>query len=400
MVKKTISQPHIKILALLSAIVLWFIVITVENTIYPFPENIEVKISNLEKSLSLASDIPDAKLYLQVDKEELKRLTTNDFDVFVDLKGAQAETKLVPIIATSQNPLIKVLKVEPSEVEIKLSPTTEKEIDIEVNITGDPAKDYTVAETETDVDTVKISGAQSIIEEIDYITAELILDGTEKADLNQNVVLSLPKSINIRKDFVKFTPEQIVVSAKITSQLQSKDVSVIPKFQNGEDKAKWQDKISLDPATITIEGDDSLLRTISSIEADLSNVNDLNTNESIEVGFDLPEDISILNGKSKATVKLIASEIIEKDFQAKVKITNGDLTLISEPVSITVKLGGEREVIENIEESQIFVNLENDNLKDLGVVKLESDNINIPNGTQIVSFFPEEVAIKSNVPTI
>ncbi|MCA9374411.1 hypothetical protein KC725_04595, partial [Candidatus Peregrinibacteria bacterium] len=90
---KIFSNIHLKLLALISAIVLWFVVITVENTIYIFPQELEIDVRNLGSNLSLANELPEVKLFLQVSKEELKSLTPDDFNVYIDLGNAQAGEK-------------------------------------------------------------------------------------------------------------------------------------------------------------------------------------------------------------------------------------------------------------------------------------------------------------------
>lgn len=72
---KPFYQIHLKILALLTAITLWFIVITVENTVYIFPEQIKMEILNLGKNLNLEASLPDVDVYLRVNKEDLTQVT-------------------------------------------------------------------------------------------------------------------------------------------------------------------------------------------------------------------------------------------------------------------------------------------------------------------------------------
>ncbi len=310
---KPLKNLRLKLLALFSAVVLWFVVITVENTVYSFPEEILVEATNLSTNLSLAGDLPEVRLYLRVDKEELKTITKNDFEVFVDLQDAEAGEQKFPIEATAIASQIKILKIEPSEVTLKLSPTSEKDVEVEVKVDGNPAKGYELKEVTADGETVKISGAQSIIDTIESVKAELLLDGTEKADLNQSVMLSFHEEDDVPEGAVQVVPEQIVVSAVIVSELKQKDVSVGAGFSKASDRVAWESRITLNPESISIQGDDEVLESISSLETKPFEISALNRNGSIEVEVALPEGVSLSDPGQKIILELIESEPPEEE---------------------------------------------------------------------------------------
>lgn len=299
---------HLKLLAALSALVLWFIVIAVENTVYTFPEELNVEVLNLGKNLSLANDVPKVRLYLRIDKNELKTLTRNDFEVYIDLKGAEAGERRIPIVASSGSAQTKILKVEPSEITLKLSPTTEKNVEVRVNVQGKPLQGYEIEEIKPESDTVKLSGAQNIIEKIDHVMAELLLDGTEKADLNQSVMLTFDAQDNVSANLVQITPEQIVVSARISSQLKQREVAVTAGFSREADRTAWESRINITPSSILVQGNEEALSTLTNIETNALEISTLNRTGSVEVGLKLPEGVTLVNAGEKVVVSLIEEE--------------------------------------------------------------------------------------------
>lgn len=312
---KIMNNLHLKLLALLSAIVLWFIVITVENTVYPFPEPVDVEIMNLGSNLSLANNVPPVKLYLRVDKEELKTLTANDFDIFIDLKNAEAGTQSIAIQAATDNPDVKILQVDPSEMELKLSPTSEREVEVAVNIEGEPSSGYAVEEVTTETEVVKITGAQSIIDRIDHVNAELLLDGTETTDVNQSVMLIFESEYNVPQGLVQVVPEQIVVRATISSELKQKEVEVIAGFANEDERIAWEGNISVSPETVLVAGSEEALAEISSLQTNPFEISTLNRAGSVEASLSLPEGVSLVSPGQKVVISLL-EEVAEEPIAA------------------------------------------------------------------------------------
>ncbi len=290
-------------MALLSAIVLWFVVITVENTIYVFPQELEIDVRNLGSNLSLANELPEVKLFLQVSKEELKSLTPDDFNVYIDLGNAQAGEKSAQIQASTTVPQVKILKIEPVQVDLKLSPVTEKEVEVEINVIGNPQEGYIVSNVEAGNQTVKVTGAQSLIENIESVQADLLLDGSEKGEINQSVMLKLKDSNNVEAGLIQIVPEQIIIRADITSEVEEKEVDIVPQFNNENDRNLWENNIEFEPKTVLIRGKEEDLANITSIETNNIEVTALVRDGEIQVGLSLPEGISLVEPDQLVTIK-------------------------------------------------------------------------------------------------
>ena len=306
---KPFYQIDLKILALISAVVLWFIVITVENTVYKFPEKIDVAIINLGKNLNLEEALPSVDVILRVDKEDLEKITKNDLEVYVDLSDIEAGEQTVKIEASSKSVQAQVLKVEPDEVTLKISPIIEKEVEVRIIVEGEVAEGYKIESSEGETDKVIIAGVQHIIDEIEYVEAKLILDETQTENIKQTVILAIPESQGFLPDLVTITPEEMVVSAEITSSTQQKQVTVIPKFINENDRSAFKDMITVTPENINVEGDESSLSQISSIETEAIEISSLIKNRSVEIGLSLPDGISLVDPEQKIEIKIIERDL-------------------------------------------------------------------------------------------
>ena len=72
MKKLLIKNWRLKILALVSAVILWLFVIGIENTVSLFPREIEVEILNMNESVGISQSLPGIKVYVNADKEIIK----------------------------------------------------------------------------------------------------------------------------------------------------------------------------------------------------------------------------------------------------------------------------------------------------------------------------------------
>lgn len=304
---KPFHQIHLKLLALLAAFTLWFVVITVENTVYKFPEKVELKTLNLSKNVSLESTLPAVDVYLRVDKEDMKKITKNELDIYLDLSELEAGERTVPVIALSKSPLAQVLKTEPAEVKIKISPVIEKEVDVKIMIEGKPRDGYKVDKTEILSEKVTVSGAQNVIDMLDYIEGKIILDGTQTETLKQSVQLSVPGSLRVSQQLLTFNPAEILVEVTIVSELEEKVVAVKPRFFSENDRNSFESKIEITPETVKVSAGKEVLENLNSLETNPLEISALIRNGSIETGLSLPEGVALVDPMQKITVKFTGS---------------------------------------------------------------------------------------------
>lgn len=395
--KKRFKNTRLKILALVSAIILWLFVVGIENNVYLFPEELNIELRNLEEAVGLSQTLPSVKLYLKADKDIIENLTKSDFEVFADLKNLEIGDHNVPVSASSNNPQVSILRVEPSEISIKLQPLAEKEVNVLASYSGQPAEGYKVSELNTDVENVTIAGTQSIIDKIDEIEAKLVLDGTETSDINQKVTLVVPGSLNIPKGMVNAIPLQIVVTAKIESSLNEKTVEIRPKISGTDDPDSWINKIKLEPQQTTITGELEYLDTIDYLETEKIDVSKLQAGESIEINLVVPENIELKNQNLKVTASNNSVQEEEKTVQAPITFIgqNPDVKVKKvEPTLVNVTVKGPKQLIDGLKPGDVTIEIDLADIEEEGLYTIDTDEIKIPEGVTATEYDPTEVQIE------
>jgi YbbR domain-containing protein len=289
---------HLKILALISAMLLWFFVVAVDNSIFLYPQDLEIQMLNLPSNLSLASDLKMAKVRVRTRPDILKNLTPNDFEVYVDLKDFDAGEHSVPILARINKENVTILKVEPAKMSIKLEALVEKEVKIRAVSSGSPKKDYELKELKLEQKTAKISGVKSEVDKIDSVKAELKLDGTQSASFKQEVRLEFDKN----GENVTIMPEQVKVEAIIQAKVEEpetadgatqKVVVIKPKIQGNLSSSDLQN-IDIQPLTAVIQGAPDILKDIQFVETEAVKADVLKNQKPINLEVIVPDKVTLV----------------------------------------------------------------------------------------------------------
>lgn len=304
---------HLKILAFIAAVCLWFFVVGIENTVYRFPEDIEIHAINLPSNLSIASSLGKAKLVLRAGSEDYKRVTKGDFDIFVDLKNYNAGDFTAPLSADVKNEKITLLRIEPSTISLKLEPITTKEVKIKTVTTGNPLKGFQIKEIKLSDDTATITGAQSVLQNIQNVNAQIDFNGTQNEDFKLTVPLML-EAKNLAQDpqvkNITIQPEQVTVDVNIEAEMGQKTVIIKPKIL-GESDASAQAQLEVDPLTIIIQGPQDLLDKLETLETETISPSRLkNQPKPFKVSLTLPPNVSLASGEPRSvtvTVKNTSS---------------------------------------------------------------------------------------------
>lgn len=389
----------LKILSLLSAIVLWFFVVGIENTVYGMPEMLEVQAKGIDKNVSLVNTLPPVKLYLRVDEEVLKTLSKNDFEVTIDLSEKGSGEYKVPVSTLSKNPQVSVLKVEPAEVDVQLAPVSEKEVSIVAEFSGNPRSGYAIKEVKPETDKVKIRGAQSVIDEINEVNAVGVLAGSETEDVKQTVTLQIPQREDVPKGSVTAVPEQVVISAVIVAETGQKIVPIKPVITGTTDASSFLEKTIIDPPTVTIQGEEKYLKAISELETEPVNAEAImNRTIPFPLVLVLPENVSLLNQNQNISIAFKSDTNEQKSIVAPIVFTkqnsNFKVKRIT-PSEIKVTIMGESSVIENLNDDDVTVNINLQNVSGGGSLTIDAKDIIVPSGIEIIRFEPLEVRLET-----
>lgn len=299
---RLLNQLNLKILALVSAIILWFIVITVENNVTKFPEELPISVVGQSENFALSTTLPNASLFLKMDATELKQLSSNDIEVFIDLNNLAEGKHSVNLSATVNGSRSQVLKLEPAKVTVELSSVVTREVPVKLKTVGQQNKDYILKNQEISPEKIKIQGAKSVIDQIKELTALYTFTGLETTDITAEIAVTVE---NIQaEDLIILEPEKVTVTIELESKNAEKEVPLKPKFIRQEDETQFLSRIEINPTSINVKGEGGIIESLTTIETLPIEISILLRNESAPVKLNLPQGVTLVDPDQKITIKL------------------------------------------------------------------------------------------------
>ncbi len=401
--KKLLGNWEIKVLAVLAAIIFWFLVVATENTFYTYPDEIPVKAFNLPENLVVAQDLGTVKLRLKIDnRDTIKNLTIDDFSAYVDLEGATVGERQADIEVSSKKSEINVVKVDPSSIKVNIEEKAEKEVPIEYEITNGPKEGYVVKDVSISSDNIVIKGSQEILNDIEGASLLLDLNGLND-DITANFKVAILDKQGEKIQGVTPAKEELEATVKISAVTDQKIAGVQPTIIGTPQDNIWIKSITVDPNYVVLNGESDKLDTLEFVKTADIDVSNISNDSSFDVQITgLPEGVSVEGSNSvKVNIKVEVTEAsnisgLRKTFTLPVlvrKFSSDQKSISIDPMTVTLVVEGDEEIINKIS-SKLNVELDisqyEGNEADVDVTE---NNIDLPSGVKIVSITPSKVKI-------
>lgn len=282
----------LKIMALLFAILFWGGVVSFKNNIKTFQDSVLVKPFNIAEDLTVAHSLGGIELKIETTLDTLKDLSVNDFEAYIDLKGIQAGTHNVAVQVTSKNPKVKVVKFEPSNLEVTLESITSKVVNVTVEIKGNVAENFEAQESVFELKEAEVKGAKNIIEKVTEVKAIVTLKGSEMANIKTEVTLFAYDENQKQLKDIDILPASIEILIPVIQIQKYKTVGVRANLTGDLTDNLYVKKILVSPSTLVIQGNTRELKEVDFIETEPIDIKGLDHNTLKRVNLNLPRGIS------------------------------------------------------------------------------------------------------------
>lgn len=403
--KRFLANWELKILAILSAIIFWFLVVGTENTFYTFPDKIPVKAFNLANDFVVSGDLPTVSLRLKINnRESVKNLTVDDFSAFVDLEGQKEGEVTARVEVSSKNSEIAVVKVEPSTIEVKIEKMSEKEVPIGYKITGDVAEGFQVQEVVLSEETMTVKGSQNALNKISKATALITLNGNRDDIKILAPLMAYDSEENVISD-VKFVEAEVEASVVISSFKNQKILGVQPNVIGTPDSSVWIKSVNVSPSYIVAEGDQLALESLEFLSTQDVNVEGISENKTFTVLVaNLPEGVEVENDSITVSIEVQNHGSVGQEMQSKAV----DVTFVVkkfksvqrdskiDPSSLKLVVEGTPENLAKLSDS-IKVDLDISGVSQSGgTLDIDKNDLDLPGGITVVSLTPQTVTVTWN----
>ena len=331
MKNKLTHNLGLKILALVFSIGLWFVVNNITDpAIEKTFTNVPVEITNADKVTS------EGKVYEVLDETDVVNvrvvgkksivsyITKDDIKAVADLSELTfMNTVGIKVSSTKNNSELDFIT---SIDNLKLSIEDMKKVQMIINTStsGTPADGYVVGTVTPSQNVVRLSGPESVIDQIDHVEAIANIAGYS-TDINSSVELKLcdVEGNEIKSNSVKMNISTINVAVTI---LATKEVPVnfVVQGEPANGYVVRSEMVSV-PETVTIAGRKSVLESISEISV---------TDSALNVE-DLKADMTtIINIKKYLPAGI---QFADTNFNGNVSVTVGIEPLATKELEVPIK---------------------------------------------------------------
>ncbi|MHC2994312.1 MAG: hypothetical protein IBV53_02235 [Candidatus Atribacteria bacterium] len=389
----------IKLLSLFLAIILWLYIASGENPIIENFFDASLNMNNLGENLVVKEFPPTVSVGIKGPKDVINSISPHQIIGvvdFSDINEAGIYKLKVEVIAPKRTEITRII---PSDIKVDLERVLSQIVEVEYSLIGIPEKEYSLAdEPQLDPSKVKITGAQSILENVKQVICTIDISGI-KDDLNKKIKVKALDANGDEIKGVKIEPNIVEASISLTRGYPEKILPVKPRIIGKPAPGYYISQILANPNEIRIFGNYSKISNIDSLETIPIDVNGITKTLSVKVPPALEEGLNIVEGETsliEVTIQ-VKESIIQKTLK-NIPVIPQDLSpFVSceiEPKVVDVTVEGQNILIDKINEEDIkaFVELTN-SFQVEQKVKVQTI---LPEGLSLIRIEPEEVMVMIN----
>ncbi len=264
-IKDALSRNKLKkIIALILSMSLWVYVMGAQNPV--IEDNYRVKVNlrnnNPDEYRAEYNTEQDAKVSLSAPRSYFIDYSENDVHAYIDVSSYGEGEFDVPIEASYPKGF-ELLKISPETIKVKIEPIIERQMELQVIPSGSPTPNTVVKSIDAPKN-VAVVGAKKFVESVIKVIGYVGLAG-EDEDFELNVPMTaidengrsvetvrvVPASVNVFVDIEKGAKKTVPIIADVTAP-NDKEIS----------------KITVNPATIEIEGIEGYINAIDSLRTE------------------------------------------------------------------------------------------------------------------------------------
>jgi YbbR domain-containing protein len=394
---RRIATPiALAVVSLFAALILWIAVSDAENPQeeVKIPGNTVIAV-NVPEGLAVRNiKEPPVQLVVLADADIKSRLTASDFKVTVDLSNAR-ETAEVSLNAevVDNNRNVEIKSIIPDVVTVTLEPSTSKTVPVIPATVGNLPQGYTMpSPPQVTPSTVTVTGAKSLVDLVDRVTADVNLTGL-RASLTQQTGLVPRDARQLEIGRVTVDPARAETKLVVQQQDVTLQMPVVASLQGTLPEGYNIVGVSVEPLTIPVTGSIEATQAITAISTEPIDVSNAVRDFTRTVRIRLPSGLQATRDTVTVRVRIAPAqgEILVSVVPQATDVPDG-LTASFQTSAVTVRLAGDLLALKTVTPGLLRATV-NASGRQEGVVSLEPQISNLPQGVQLVSVDPTQVVL-------
>ena len=327
--KKLMNNFGLKLLAILLAIVLWMVVINIDDPAVRKTMTLSVTMKNQDyitemgKYMDILGDSNTVTFTYTTKRGIWENISSTDFSATADLKKIEAKengTYRVPVIVSAiRNASQITIESKQLYLEVTLEDLGKKQFQIKANTSGTVADGCALGNVTIDnANVVQGSGPVSVVSAVDGGVATGNGEGMS-ADITDNVV---PVFYDVNGEVIDTTKlEKSIDTVNITAQiLNTKDIPLELSYMGEPEAGYCLTEVLSNPKTVRVKGTAATLNTLDRVVVpaevlDLTGVTS-DVEKTIDISTYLPEGVSlVISSDAKVNITAKIEEMETKEFR-------------------------------------------------------------------------------------
>lgn len=386
-----------KLLSVMAAIILWSYFMSVQNPTRTVEyRDIAVQLTGVDqlynsynlKVVEGADTTVNVKVSASTSR--LATLTASQIKVQVNLSDSISTpgTYDIPYNVILPESGMTCVSRNPETIQLSVDEIETKIVPVSVELSKDAPKGYRYGTPKLSVDSVKISGPATILEEVSKAVVSIDTHGA-KEDISNNYSYKLVNDNDKAVDTTNISRDVASVTVTVpVYQIKSVPLEVSVSPENAADSIST----SISPKTVEIVGAPDAVEAVKSIKLGAINANDVENGGTYDFDINLPIGVSLTDGQpTTATVTVSTQEDVTREYTVndiRLEDTNKDpkAEVTLETASLKVTLTGKEKLLNSISADDIY-----------GVAELASADLSVGQHTIGISISsPDGATVTGN----
>lgn len=356
MKEKLTHNLDLKILALVFAVILWLIVVNIDDPVKSVQfSGVEVQIlhaAELEKQ-GLCYEVVDNTNYVDVTisgrRSVIEEISEENITATADMKNLTSMNTISIKVTSNKSPNdLDSIKTSSENVKLNIEELLTISKRIQVETSGTPEEDYILGSRTIDLNQVEISGPKSIVSRVESAKATVDVSGVSSSvSASVPIYLYDDEGKRIESNRVSMNISSINVTQEI---LYSKEVPVVYEFSGTPEEGYALTNVVLtDYETVRICGRRSLLENISAIyvRGEELDVTGEHANKTVELnlGDYLPASVDFADKNFNGDV--VVTALIRRETYTIVTKDASEITILGIPENCTAEIVSDGTYVED-----------------------------------------------------
>ncbi len=353
------------LLSLLLAFFFWVVATEAQDPMIEraYPNSLPVEIRNVPEGM-VAYGVEDGQVRITLRAPEslwaILQAQVGDIQPYVDLSGLEPGTYTAPVQVEVRRRPIQVVRISPDEITLTLEEVAQRDVPVEVRLTGSPALGFVTRLPVYAPSTVTVEGPQSSVSQTTQVLVEISVEEARET-IRANRQAMPVDEVGTTIERVDVVPRTVTVEVPVEQLGNIRDLAVhvvlagqpAPGYRVGE--------ITQEPPSVAVSGRRDVVQAMPGyISTQPIQLEEASESFTTTVGFQTPEGLSVLT--TPQVIVTVNIEPLEStltvQLQPEIQGLARGLTATVEPERVQVIVKGPFARVAQLDATQIEAQLD------------------------------------------